>query len=157
MRAASLVLLIVICQSVGLVGARWTMEAIPTWYAGLIKPSFNPPNWIFGPVWTTLYLLMAIAAWLVWRMPASSPRNTALALFALQLALNFLWTPLFFRFHMLRGALVEIVVLWMAIGVTTLQFAKLSPSAAWLMAPYLAWVTFASVLNGALARLNPRA
>lgn len=157
MRAASLVILILLCQAVGLVGARWTMPQIQGWYAGLHKPGFNPPGWVFGPVWTLLYLLMAIAAWRVLQLAPSPARNTALALFAVQLVLNFLWTPLFFRYHLLRGALAEIIVMWLAIGATTLAFGRLDAAAAWLMAPYWAWVSYAAVLNAAIARLNPTA
>lgn len=157
MRAAALVICILLCEGVGLIGARWTATEIPAWYAGLQKPSFNPPNWIFGPVWTLLYLLMAIAVWRVLQLPASSERNLAVALFAVQLVLNFLWTPLFFRFHLLRGALAEIVLMWVAIGATTLAFYRLDVASAWMMAPYWAWVTFATALNAAIARLNPMA
>ncbi len=157
MRAATLVLCIVVCQAVGIVGALWTAPAIPTWYAALHKPSFNPPGWIFGPVWTVLYLMMAVAAWRILQLPATPARLAALSVFALQLALNFAWTPLFFRFHMLRAALAEIVLMWISIGATVLLFSRLDSVAAWLLAPYWAWVTFATVLNAAIAHLNPKA
>jgi benzodiazapine receptor len=156
MRAVSLVLCIILCQAVGLLGARWTAPEIPTWYRGLRKPSFNPPGWIFGPVWTLLYLLMAIAAWLVTGSAPTPQRSVAMVLFAVQLALNFAWTWFFFRRHALRAAFLEIVLMWLAIGATTLAFARISPLAAGLMVPYWAWVTFASLLNGAIVRLNPR-
>ena len=157
MRAATLVLSIIVCQAVGLLGARWTAPQIAGWYATLRKPSFNPPNWVFGPVWTLLYLLMAIAVWRVMQLGPSPARNLALALFVLQLALNFAWTPLFFRFHLLRSALAEIVVVWLAIGATTVVFARVDAAAAWMMAPYWAWVTFATALNAGIAWLNPKA
>ena len=154
MRAFSLILWIVLCQAVGLVGARWTAPEIGGWYRGLAKPSFNPPGWVFGPVWTILYLLMAIAAWRVWEAEASGLRTAAISIFLVQLALNFAWTWIFFHFHAIRGALGEIVVLWIAIGATTVLFGKIDLPAAASMVPYLLWVSFASLLNGAIARLN---
>jgi tryptophan-rich sensory protein len=155
MRIASLILCILLCQAAGLLGARWTVSEIPTWYATLRKPSFQPPNWIFGPVWTTLYLLMAIAAWLITQSPASSLRTVAVALFSVQLVLNFLWTPIFFGRHAIRWGLADIVFLWLFVAATILVFSRIRASAAWLMSPYWAWVTFATVLNAAIVRLNP--
>lgn len=155
MRIASLILWILVCQAVGLIGARWTIDAIPTWYATLNKPSFSPPNWVFGPVWTTLYLLMAIAVWVISRTPPSPLRTTAIALFVIQLALNLIWTPLFFGRHALDLAFLEILFLWAFIGAATVVFYRIRPLAAGLMVPYWVWVTFASVLNGAILRLNP--
>lgn len=155
MRVASLVLWVLVCQAVGLLGGRWTAPEIRGWYRGLRKPSFNPPTWVFGPVWTTLYLLMAIAAWRIAESAPSTLRAVALILFAAQLALNLAWSWIFFRRHAIRAAFAELVVMWLAIGATTLAFAQISTPAAWLMAPYWAWVTFASLLNGAIARLNP--
>lgn len=154
MRAFLLVLWIILCQGVGLLGARWTAPEIPRWYATLSKPPFNPPAWIFGPVWTILYLLMAIAAWRVSEAEASPARTAALTLFLVQLALNMLWSWIFFSRHAIGAALVEVIVLWVAIGVTTILFRRIDSAAAYLMVPYWAWVTFASVLNGALRRLN---
>ncbi len=145
---------------VAAVSSTFTVAAIPHWYAGLNKPSFNPPNGIFAPVWTLLYALMAIAAWLVWKASASSKekaalRTAALRIFWLQLFLNFAWSWIFFREHFLAGALLEIVVLWLAIVAATLLFMRVTRLAAWLMLPYLAWVTFAGVLNFEIWRLNP--
>lgn len=154
MRAFLLVLWIILCQGAGLLGARWTAPEIPRWYATLSKPPFNPPAWIFGPVWTILYLLMAIAAWRVSEAEASPARTAALTLFLVQLALNMLWSWIFFSRHAIGAALVEVIVLWVAIGVTTILFRRIDSAAAYLMVPYWAWVTFASVLNGALRRLN---
>lgn len=154
MRAASLVVLILLCQAVGILGARFTAPEIPGWYRGLRKPAFNPPNWIFGPVWTLLYLLMAIAAWRILQAPPTHARTLALAIFALQLVLNLLWSWVFFRRHAVGAAVAEIILLWIAIGATTAAFARLDSLAAWLMAPYLAWTTFAGVLNAAIWRLN---
>jgi tryptophan-rich sensory protein len=124
------------------------------WYARLKKPSWNPPAWIFGPVWTSLYAMMAVAAWLVWKRGGFAARRGPLALFLAQLVLNAAWTPLFFGLHQPGFACAEIVSLWLAIAVTLATFRPLSRAAAWLLAPYLAWVTFAAALNLALWRLN---
>lgn len=145
---------LLLCFAVAALGGRWTAAAIPGWYAGLRRPGFAPPNWVFGPAWTLLYTLMAVAAWRVAITAPSPARTAALALFLVQLALNLAWTPIFFRAHALGAALIEIVLLWIAIGATTLGFARLSPLAAWLMAPYWAWVSFATVLNAGFWRLN---
>jgi len=154
MRALTLVLLIVLCQAIGLLGARWTAPEIPVWYRVLRKPSFNPPSWIFGPVWTLLYVLMAVAAWRITLLPASPLRTAALALFAVQFALNLLWSWIFFRRHRIAAALAELVLLWMVIAATAFAFARIDPPAAWLMVPYLAWTTFAALLNAAIVRGN---
>ena len=145
---------LVLCFGVAGVSGRWTAGEIPGWYQTLVRPAIAPPNWVFGPVWTVLYALMAIAAWRVELAEPSRLRTWGLALFLLQLALNFLWSWIFFKQHAIGAALIEVVLLWASIGATTLVFARVSPVAAWLMAPYLAWVSFASVLNGAYWRLN---
>lgn len=150
----ALVAFLVACYAVSAVGTLSAVSAIPTWYVALNKPSFNPPNWIFGPVWTVLYTLMAIAAWLVWRTAPSPRRTAALVLFAIQLLLNFHWTPIFFYFHGIAFALVIILLLWLAILVTAIFFWPLSRPAAWMMLPYLAWVSFATALNYEIFRLN---
>jgi len=124
------------------------------WYTALAKPAWNPPSWLFGPVWTTLYLLMGVAAWLVWRRGGWAAQRRPLGWFAAQLVLNALWTPLFFGFHRIDLALLEIVVLWAAIVATIVAFARPSVVAAWLLAPYLAWVSFATFLTFTLWRLN---
>ena len=122
------------------------------WYAALQTPSWNPPPWLFGPAWTLLYTLMAIAAWLVWkRVGFSRP----LVLYFVQLALNAAWTPIFFGAHQLGWALIEIVVMWIAILLTLLSFRRVNPKSGWLFVPYLAWVSFATFLNFTLWRLNP--
>lgn len=122
------------------------------WYAALQKPSWNPPAWLFGPAWTLLYTLMAIAAWLVWkRVGFAKP----LKLYFVQLALNAAWTPIFFGAHQLGWALFEIVLLWIAILATLVSFRRVNSTAGWLFVPYLAWVTFAMALNFTLWRLNP--
>ncbi len=136
------------------VSSVFTVTAIPTWYAALAKPSFNPPNQVFGPVWTLLYALMAIAAWLVWKQPDSKLRRAGLIWFGIQLALNFLWSFVFFRYHQLGLAMVEIAFLWLAVAGTTAIFFRTSKAAGWMFVPYLAWVSFASVLNFAIWRLN---
>lgn len=124
------------------------------WYAQLIKPAWNPPSWVFGPVWTILYALMGIAAWLVWRRGGWRTQSFPLGLFLIQLALNALWTPLFFGFHRPDLALVDIVTLWLAITATLAAFWPIHRGAALLLAPYLAWVSFASFLNFSIWQLN---
>lgn len=124
------------------------------WYAQLNKPTWNPPNWIFGPVWTALYTMMAIAAWLVWRRGGFAAQRLPLGLFLSQLFLNALWSPLFFGLHNPALALAEIVFLWLAILGTLLAFWKVHRGAGLLLVPYLAWVTFAAMLNFTLWQLN---
>lgn len=129
--------------------------AIPgEWYSTIRKPSWNPPSWVFGPVWTTLYAMMAVAAWLIWRRGGWREQRRPLSWFIVQLVLNAAWTPLFFGLHWIGVAFVEIVLLWAAIVTTILAFRRVSPTAAWLLGPYLAWVSFASVLNFTLWNLN---
>ncbi|MES2568978.1 MAG: TspO/MBR family protein [Verrucomicrobiota bacterium] len=124
------------------------------WYDSLRKPSWNPPSWIFGPVWTLLYLLMAFAAWRVWRHSGWRQQRGPLTIYLVQLGLNALWTPLFFGLHLPGVALIEIVLMWLAIVATIMAFAKVDRPAAWLLAPYLAWVSFATLLNYSLWQLN---
>lgn len=141
---------------VGALSGLATSRGLESWYPSLTKPSFNPPDWVFGPVWTALYLMMGLAAWLIWRGGLDRPgARVALAAFGLQLALNGLWSVLFFGMRAPGPAFAEILVLWLAIGATVWLFARVSaPAAAWML-PYWAWVSFASVLNFALWRLNP--
>ncbi|MFY2762614.1 TspO/MBR family protein [Arenimonas sp. MALMAid1274] len=124
------------------------------WYAGLEKPSFNPPNWVFGPAWTVLYLMIALATWLLWRAPAGPARTRALRLNAAQLVLNAAWTPVFFGLQQLGLAFAIIVVLWLLIAATIWAAWPVRRAAALLLLPYLAWVGFASVLNGSIWWLN---
>ncbi len=152
--ALTLVAFVATCLAIGALGALVTAPAIASWYPTIAKPSFNPPNWIFGPVWTTLYVLMAIAAWLVWRRPAPPVTRTALLLFVLQLVLNSVWSLLFFGLHRIDLALIDIILLLASIIATTIAFYRHSLVAAWLLIPYLAWVSFATVLNFAIWRLN---
>jgi translocator protein len=136
------------------IGGVFTSMGMPEWYMSLEKPSFNPPSWIFGPVWTALYALMAVAAWLVWREAGFAGATAALAMFFVQLALNLAWSGIFFALRSPGWALAEIVVLWLAILATIVLFHRHSALAAWLLVPYLLWVSFAAVLNGAIWRLN---
>ena len=124
------------------------------WYANLAKPAFNPPAWVFAPVWTLLYLTMGIAAWLVWRQRRVARVTPALALFLVQLALNAAWSWLFFGRHYIGWALVDLVALWLAIGATIPVFWTHRPLAGFLMIPYFLWVSFAALLNFQLWRLN---
>lgn len=149
----ALVIAVVVCFGAAALGSWPTVRGLREWYPSLHKPSWNPPNWVFGPVWTALYLAMAIAAWLVWRSGADV--TVALGLFALQLALNVAWSLVFFGQRNVRGAFVVIVGLWLAIAATLIAFGSIDLVAGALFVPYLAWVTFASLLNRAVARLNP--
>ena len=124
------------------------------WYQNLQKPSFTPPDWLFGPVWTALYVCMGLAAWLVWRKRLTSHVGVALSLFVLQLLLNAVWPPIFFGCRNPGLAFGEIVALWIAIVATVSSFSRISAPAGWLLAPYLVWVTFAAVLNGFIWRMN---
>ena len=126
-----------------------------SFYAQLSRPGWAPPSWLFGPVWSLLYVLMGIAAWLVWRSHGFKASRTALVLFLVQLAVNALWSWLFFAWRQGAGAFAEILILWILIVVTIAQFRRVSVPAALLLVPYLAWVTFAAALNLAVWRLNP--
>ena len=142
---------LVVCFSAASLGALFMPGE---WYATLKKPAWNPPGWIFGPVWSALYTMMAVAAWLVWKRGGFAAQRRPLALFLVQLALNAAWTPLFFGLHRPGLAFAEIVLLWLAIAATLVAFRHVSRPAAWLLAPYLAWVSFAALLNFTLWRLN---
>jgi translocator protein len=124
------------------------------WYAGLVKPAWNPPAWVFAPAWTALYILMALAAWLVWREGGWREQSRPLSLFLVQLLLNALWTPLFFGLHQPGWALAELLLLWLVLAVTLLLFWRVSHLAGTLLLPYLAWVSFAAALNFAMWQLN---
>ncbi len=145
--ALVLVALVLACHAAGAAGALVTDAA---WYRELARPSWAPPGWVFGPVWLTLYTMMGVAAWRVWRTPSGPARSRALGWFAAQLALNAAWTPVFFGLRSLGGGLVVIGLLVVAIAGTIRAFRVVAPRAAWLLAPYLAWVLFATALNGAL-------
>jgi tryptophan-rich sensory protein len=150
-----LIISVLVCVAAGFVGSLATMKSIPTWYAGLKKPPFSPPNAIFGPVWTALFIMMAVAAFLVWRRGfETEPVKIALIVFGAQLIFNVLWSVLFFGLKMPGLAFLEIILLWVLILATILLFRKASIPAAWLMVPYILWVSFAAVLNYSLWRLN---
>ena len=176
----SLAIALLLPQLAGGLGAVATASSVNSWYRTLKKPSWNPPGWVFGPVWTVLYLLMGFASWLIWRegsqrtaeattaanqpgdnaagpklaVPEEPETRQALAFYGGQLALNTVWSLLFFGLRSLGGALAEIVALWTAIAFTVARFYRLKPVAGWLLVPYLAWSTFAAVLNGTVWRLN---
>lgn len=146
---------VLLCLSAGGIGSTFTAPAIPEWYAALNKPSFSPPNWLFAPVWTALYILMGFAAALVWRKGLQEPKvRAALVAFLLQLILNMLWSVFFFGMRSPLAGLVDILFLWTMILVTIARFSKVSTWAAALLVPYLLWVTFASGLNLGIFLLN---
>lgn len=147
----TLALFILLSLSAGLIGSQFPPGE---WYAALARPAWNPPDWVFAPVWTTLYCLMGISAWLVWRRSGWREAAGALGLFFLQLAFNALWSWLFFGLHRMDIALAEILVLAATIAATAWSFWRHSRTAAWLLLPYLAWVLFATVLNATLWQLN---
>jgi translocator protein len=163
----SLAVAIVLPQAAGGLGAVATASSVSTWYKDLKKPSWNPPSWVFGPVWTVLYLMMGLAVWLVWRrsgeeapedrplaLPETPERRAALSLWSVQLVLNSLWSVIFFGLRSLGGAAAEIGVLWAAIAATAVRFYRIKPAAGLLLMPYLAWSTFASALNVTVWRMN---
>jgi benzodiazapine receptor len=157
MKTQSMIKLIVsllLPLGVGAIAGLFTAQAVPEWYASLNQPSFNPPNWIFGPVWTALYLLMGISLFLIWKLDAGKERNRAILVFLVQMLLNFGWSFLFFYFNMIGIALIEIILLWMSIVIMLYLFFKIKPAAAYINIPYLLWVTFATVLNAAYYFLN---
>lgn len=147
-------LAILLCEGAGLLGAIFT-TADSAWYSSLPKPELTPPDWLFAPVWTLLYALMGVAAWLVWQQGPQKRRVfVAMILFFIQLALNAWWSFIFFDQHSAGGALIDIVLLWVAILATIIAFARVSKAAAWLLLPYLAWVSFAAYLNWSIWLLN---
>lgn len=143
---------IILCLGVGVVSGVMTAGAMVDWYPTLNKPFFNPPSWVFAPAWTILYIMMAVAAWRVWLAgPSSKP---ALNLFFIQLVLNFLWSVFFFGLHSPALALIDIIAMWIMIALTMRAFFKIARPAGWLLVPYLAWVSFAAVLNASIWWLN---
>jgi len=154
MNIIKLITTIGLCLLAGGIGSLATMPAINSWYVTLNKPSFSPPNWLFGPVWTALYILMGIAAYLIWREAGSKNIKGALIIFVMQLLLNIFWSLIFFGLRQPGWALGEIIVMWMAILATILAFYPISKIATGLLIPYLLWVTFASFLNLMIVRLN---
>lgn len=146
---------LVICQSAGLIGSFFTTPQIFSWYSTLVKPSFNPPNWVFGPVWTLLYVLMGISLYLVWQGSGEAKlKQAAIVAFVGQLILNIFWSICFFGFQQPFLALIEIIVLALNIILTIYLFSRLNKKAAYLLIPYILWVSFAAVLNFAIWYLN---
>jgi translocator protein len=139
-------------------GGAWigvaTQGGESPWYASLDKPSWTPPSWVFAPVWTTLYAAMGVAAWLVWREGGWRQQRMPLLVFLVQLTLNFAWSPFFFGLQQITWALVDIVALWLLIVLAIPVFGRVERAAAWLLAPYLAWVSFATALNAAIVWMN---
>lgn len=153
--AIKLVTCLAVTLGVSFAGSLYTTPAVNTWYAALRKPPFTPPAWVFAPVWIALYVMMALAAFLVWRVGARSRWVVAALIgFAVQLGLNFLWSVIFFGWKQPGWAMVDIIALWIMIAATMVLFARVSAPASWLLAPYIIWVTFASVLNFEIWRLN---
>jgi len=151
---AALVGFIAGCAAVYAISGALTAVSVGGWYQGLAKPAFNPPDWLFAPVWGVLYAMMAVAVWRVWRLREHPGRSAALGLFAVQLLLNVGWSAVFFGLQAVGAALVEIVVLWLAIAATTAAFIRVDRGAGLMLVPYLLWVSFAAVLNAAIWRLN---
>lgn len=148
-------LYILVCEVVGLSAAPFTISAVSGWYAFLNKPTLSPPNWIFGPVWTILYLTMGLSAYLIWeRGHDKKGAKTAKFYFFTQLILNFLWSVLFFGFRLPILGFIDILALWIAILLTIINFFKVNRIAAWLLVPYLLWVSFAGFLNFSILVLN---
>ncbi|MEX1015000.1 MAG: TspO/MBR family protein [Candidatus Paceibacterota bacterium] len=150
-----LILSILVTLSAGFIGSMFTITSINSWYADLIKPELNPPNWVFGPVWTTLYVLMGIAAFLVWKKDWHKKEvKHAICIFSVQLLLNATWSIIFFGLQSPGLALINIVILWFMILWTIILFYKISKPAMYLLIPYILWVTFASYLNLSIWILN---
>lgn len=155
-KITKILIVVVTCLAIGYFSGIVTRSAILDWYPSLVKPSFNPPNWVFAPVWSFLYIMMGVAAGLVWDRIEGNREvvKKALVIFAVQLALNALWSYLFFGLHNPMLAGLEIIVLWLMIYETYIQFNKINKIAGYLLLPYLAWVSFAAVLNGSIWWLN---
>ncbi len=151
-----IIVVLMTCLVVGYLSGMVTRDSITTWYPTLVKPSFNPPNWIFAPVWTILYIMMGVAGGMVWNRMEQDAENVkkAFMFFIIQLALNAIWSLLFFYLHNPFLSLIEIVLLWLLIFETYTQFKKIDKVAGMLLVPYLAWVSFAMVLNGSIWWLN---
>ena len=157
-----LVITIAISEAAGIIGVFFTTPSIAGWYADIVKPALNPPAWVFGPVWTTLFALMGISLFLIWKQHSNILQNVrmlrwwkiGITTFFIQLALNTLWSIIFFGLHSPGGALIEIVFLWIAILATIIAFYKISPLASGLLVPYILWVSFATYLNYSIWALN---
>jgi len=150
----SLIPFVVVCFLAAAIGALATNSSVKTWYPQLRRPEWTPPNWLFGPVWTALYLMMALSAWLAWRSSISGVPRFALILFGIQLVLTALWSVVFFGLRKIGPAFAEVLLLWMMLIATAVAFLPLSLLAAWLLIPYIAWVGFASYLNYRIWQMN---
>jgi len=148
-----LVISIFICLLAGFIGSFFTSPAIPTWYATLQKPSFAPPNWVFFPVWTSLFIMMGISLFLIWKREDKKVKN-AIYIFTVQLVLNALWSVAFFGLRSPLTGLIDIIILWIAILATIISFMKISRTASYLLIPYILWVSFAAILNFSIWKLN---
>jgi tryptophan-rich sensory protein len=153
-RPAVLACWIALCVGGGAGIGVTTQGGDSTWYASLDKPFWTPPGWIFAPVWTALYAAMGVAAWLVWREGGWRQQRLPVVVFLVQLTLNFAWSLIFFSLQQTTSALVDIVALWLSIALTIRLFGRVRRAAAWLLVPYLAWVSFASALNAAIVWMN---
>jgi translocator protein len=142
-----LVISIVICEFAGIIGSFFTMKSIPNWYKKIKKPSFNPPNWIFGPVWTLLYFLMGISLYLIWNSNKNLDISLAVIIFSIQLILNIAWSMIFFKLKSPKYAFIEIIFLFISILATIIIFYQISRIASYMLIPYILWVSFASILN----------
>ncbi|MGB3006227.1 MAG: TspO/MBR family protein [Chitinophagaceae bacterium] len=150
-----LIISLAIPLAIGATSGFFTVSGVESWFQTINKPTWNPPNWIFGPVWTTLYVMMGIAFFIIWKSEIRSElKKSAIVLFAVQLVLNFFWSFIFFNQHEIGWALVEIIVMWFFILFSIFAFGNISKTAAWLMVPYISWVSFATILNYTIWQLN---
>jgi len=158
MRSSKIIITLLICLLlpllVGGISGYATASSIESWYVTLHKPTFNPPNYLFGPVWSFLYILMGVSLYIIWIKGKGKNRTGALRIFFIQLTLNFLWSFLFFKFNLIGVAMLDILLIWVSIILMILSFSRISKIAAYLQIPYLLWVTFATTLNGAIWLLN---
>lgn len=143
---------VTLCLTAGITSGLSSNGEIANWYTTIHKPNWNPPNWLFGPVWTILYILMGVALALVWHV--GKENKTAITLFIVQFALNLCWSFIFFGLHQIGFAFAEIMIMWSLIVATIIAFSKLNKTAAWLLVPYVSWVSFAAILNGTIWYLN---
>ncbi|MBD3155567.1 MAG: tryptophan-rich sensory protein [Candidatus Aenigmarchaeota archaeon] len=153
-RWVKLVLSIMICQAAGLIGSIFTSQSVNTWYQNIQKPSFNPPSWVFGPVWTTLFLMMGISLYLILIKRMSKKVKLGIVLFGVQLVLNILWSLFFFGLQDPLLGFIEITILWVFIALTIYQFRKIDKRSSYLLIPYILWVSFAAILNLSIWLLN---
>jgi tryptophan-rich sensory protein len=151
---ASLFGFIALCLLVSAIGGAVTYTSVNSWYQDLIKPPFTPPDWLFSPVWITLYLLMGVSAWLIWSQTDHKSKKLPLSIFGVQLGLNLAWSFIFFGARSVGWALIEISFLWVAIVINIYLFWRINNLAGWLLIPYILWVTFAAILNSSIYELN---